>query len=143
MWNRVCAGALLCLMVFNARTTRSRAGELELTLHGGARAITKVGAVRRWDRDGNPRVPVDPKAKIDAPRFDAEARSVGEDRWLFSGLADGRYDLVILAADRLRVEGFHYPPVAEFEAFLNADAPAPDDDERADDPQGHRPIQAL
>ena len=34
---------------------------------------------------------------------------------------------MILANDRLRMEGFHYPPVAEFDPFLPADATVPDD----------------
>lgn len=107
------------------------AGDLVLEVRGGGRAVTRVGAVRRWDGDGNPRVPVDPKAKIDAPRWDAEARPGPGGRWLFAGLPGGRYDLVILASGRVRVEGFHYPPVVEFEAFLAPDAPAPDADDRA------------
>ena len=41
---------------------------------------------------------------------------------MFSALPPGKYDLVILAKDRVRVEGFCYPPVREFDPFLRSDA---------------------
>ena len=47
----------------------------------------------RWDDEGKPRYPVDPKAKIDSPRVDAQAVQPGNGRWVFRNLAAGKYDL--------------------------------------------------
>jgi len=94
---------------------------------GKSKGVTFVGALLRWDEDGNPRKPIDRKAKIGAPEVAATAKPQSGNRWLFQKLPPGRYDLVILANDRVRVEGFHYPPVAEFDPFLPADATVPDD----------------
>src|ERR1035441_6268319 len=80
-------------------TTSARAGDLVVAL-GGSNAVTLVGAVRRWDDDGNPRVPVDPKARIDAPRVDASAARDGSGRWVFRDLAPGRYDLVVITSGK-------------------------------------------
>jgi hypothetical protein len=98
-------------------------GELTVDL-GGAEDVRLVGAVQRWDADGMPRFPVDPKAAIDAPRVDARAKPDAGGRWIFRDLPPGRYDLVILAGERIRVEGFHYPPVLELDPPLPPDAPA-------------------
>jgi len=105
------------------------AGDLTVSL-GESNTVTLVGAVRRWDDDGNSRVPVDPKARIEAPRVDSLAIRDGNGRWIFRGLAPGRYDLVVITSTKVRVEGFHYPPVKEFDPFLAADAPAPEDEIR-------------
>ena len=85
-----------------------------------------MGAVRRWDEDGKPLLPVDPKAKIDDPRVDSQAVRAGNGQWVFRSLAPGRYDLVVLTKDRMRVEGFRYPPINEFDPFLPAGAKGPD-----------------
>jgi len=106
------------------------AGELVLKLRNDA-GVTFVGAVQRWDADGNPRRPVNPKAKIDRPEVTAEARRRDAHTWVFAKLPPGRYDLVILAKDRVRVEGFHYPPVREFDPLLPPTARGPDDETRA------------
>jgi hypothetical protein len=88
--------------------------------------VTLVGAVDRWDADGQTRVPIDPKAKIEAPRVDAQATPTGPGAWTFAKLPPGRYDLVIVAPRaRLRVEGFHYPPLREFDPVLAPTAPEP------------------
>src|SRR5690348_488599 len=84
-----------------------RAAELAVEL-GKSEGVTFVGAVSRWDADGNPRKPVNPQAKIDAPEVAARAERRGGSRWVFPNLPPGRYDLVILAAGRVRVEGFQY-----------------------------------
>jgi len=84
--------------------------------------ITTVGALQRWDADGNARREVDPKAKIDQPHLDARARRAGPGRWVFEDLKPGQYDLVILRSDRVRIEGFNYPPVLEFDPFFPPDA---------------------
>ncbi len=102
-------------------------GELTVEL-GKSAGVTLVGAIRRWDGDGKARVPVDPQARIDSPRVDARAEPGPNGRWVFHDLAEGQYDLVVLAAGRIRVEGFSYPPINEFDPFLSADARAPEDD---------------
>jgi hypothetical protein len=90
------------------------AAELAVVLEN-ARGVTQVGALDRWDAAGNPRVPVDPKARIDAPALTFSARPMSGDRWVFADLPPGTYDLVILTKDRVRIEGFHYPAVLEFD----------------------------
>jgi hypothetical protein len=97
------------------------AAELTLAL-GKAKDVTFVGAINRWDEDGNHRRLPDPKAKIDAPAVDVQAVNAGQGRWVFKKLPKGKYDLVILAKDRRRVEGFRYAPVKEFDPFFAADA---------------------
>src|SRR5271157_36391 len=59
-----------------------RAGDLVVDL-GKAVDISMVGAVERWDEDGKPRFPVDPKAKIAEPRVDARAVRQGSGKWIF------------------------------------------------------------
>jgi len=102
------------------------AAELTVDL-GDAQGVTLVGALRRWDQDGNPRRPVDPQAKIDAPRVDATAASAGSNRWVFRDLPAGKYDLLIMARDPatknpLRIEGWQYAPVLEFDPLFPPDA---------------------
>ncbi len=115
----------LCLPV-----PAARAGDLTVEL-GRAFDATSVGAVQRWDEDGKARFPVDPKAKITEPRLDARAVRVGAGKWVFRNLPAGHYDLVVLGAERVRVEGFRYPPINEFDPFL-APAAAPPEDETRD-----------
>jgi hypothetical protein len=105
------------------------AGDLRVEL-GRSEGVTLVGAIRRWDEDGKARFAVDPKARIDDPRVDARAIHEGSGRWLFRGLREGRYDLVILAGPRVRVEGFRYPPINEFDSFLPSDAKVADEETR-------------
>jgi hypothetical protein len=100
------------------------AGELTLDL-GRTEGVTFVGALCRWDDDGNPRKPVDPKAVIQAPQVAAKAERRNGNRWVFKKLPPGRYDLVVLTGSRVRVEGFYYPPVTEFDPFLPPDEKAP------------------
>jgi hypothetical protein len=107
----------------------ARGGELTVEL-GTAQPVSLVGAVRRWDADGAARFPVDPKARIDAPRVDAKAEVQAPGRWAFRNLAPGTYDLVVVTSDRVRVEGFRYPPIAEFDPFLPPDASPPDEETR-------------
>ncbi|MGM0489240.1 MAG: hypothetical protein ACQESR_21075 [Planctomycetota bacterium] len=103
-----------------------RAGALTVVLKN-SKDVARVGVVNRWDRDGNPRAPVDPKAKISAPRFTATATRAGPGRWVFSDLPPATYDLIILLRDRVRIEGFHYPPVLEFDEFLEHEGNVPPD----------------
>jgi len=79
----------------------------------GKAEVRAVGAIARWDQDGNFRRPVDPKAKIDAPQADYWAEQTSPGRWEFKDLPKGRYDLVILGKDRVRIEGFEFAPVLE------------------------------
>jgi len=109
------------------------AGQLTVWL-GNAEGASFVGAIFRWDSDGNPRRSPDPTAKIDAPAVDAEGKGGavrgGREAWTFSDLPKGKYDLVIVARERrLRVEGFQFAPVRELDPFLSPDA-RPDDDAR-------------
>lgn len=120
-------------MMFSALllTATVQAGELTVILSGHVEGITAVGAVARWGEDGKARPPVDPKAKIDAPHFEAQAASASADgtRWVFSNLPAGTYDLILIAPERkLRVEGFRYPPILEFDPFLPPSAAAPEED---------------
>ena len=87
-----------------------------------SQGVTSVGVIQRWDQDGNPRRTPDSKAKIDAPAVDAKADDAGGGRWVFPKLPKGKYDLVILAKDRRRVEGFQYVPVKVFDPFFPPDA---------------------
>ena len=89
---------------------------------GNSQGVTSVGAIQRWDQDGNHRKLPDPKAKIDAPAADAVAEKTGADTWTFKNLPTGKYDLVILAKDRVRIEGFQYVPVKEFDPFFPPDS---------------------
>jgi hypothetical protein len=47
---------------------------------------------------------------------------LGGGRWRFKDLPKGKYDLVILADGRLRIEGFQFAPVNDFDPFLPAGA---------------------
>jgi hypothetical protein len=120
---------VLAVVLLGWASSSVRAGELIVDL-GKSRGITLVGTIRRWDADGNARAPVDPKAAIDRPRVDARAERAHDGRWVFRDLAEGRHDLVILVEGRVRVEGFGYPPVNEFDPFLARDAKPPDDETR-------------
>lgn len=81
------------------------------------RRIVAVGVIARWNDDGSPRRAPDPRARIDRPPFDATARPADGDLWVFDQLQAGRYDVVILAEDRVRIEGFEFPPLEEFDEF--------------------------
>ncbi len=121
--------AVVLAYLFSPSPGPSSAGELIVDL-GKSQDITLVGAIRRWDEDGASRFPVDPSAKIENPRVDGRAQPGPEGRWVFSDLADGPYDLVICTKSRIRVEGFRYPPLREFDPFLSSDARSPDDETR-------------
>lgn len=121
--NRISCFILLVLVVRGAA-----AAQVTVEL-GYGRDVTLVGAIERWDADGNARRPVDPKEKIDAPAVDAKATADRSGRWVFKDLPKGRYDLVILTKDRRRIEGFQYVPVNEFDPFFPATA-ATDDETR-------------
>jgi hypothetical protein len=94
---------------------------------GTSQGVTFVGAIARWDQDGNLQKIPDTKAKIEAPAVDARAVDSGDGRWVFKNLKKGTYDLLILAKDRRRIEGFQYAPVREFDPFFPADASVDDE----------------
>jgi hypothetical protein len=104
----------------------ARAAKVTVELEG-AQGVTLVGAIARWDQDGNLQQIPDTKAKIDAPAVDARAVDAGGGRWVFKNLKKGTYDLLILAKDRRRFEGFQYAPVKEFDPFFPADASTDDE----------------
>lgn len=107
----------ICVITWVANISVVDAGTLTVTIKGAPR-LKLVGVIQRWDQDGNPTRPVDPKAKIDAPMcIPGQAR--GEGVWYFDKLARGRYDIVILGEDRLRIDGFDFPPVLEFDPFFS------------------------
>ena len=109
-----------------AGALNARAGTLTVELPSGG-DVTFVGAFQRWDQDGNLRKPVNPKAAIERPEVDATAVRDGENRWVFKDLKPGKYDLVILAKGRVRIEGWEYAPVLEFDPFFPATATAKPD----------------
>jgi hypothetical protein len=99
---------------------RVRAAELDVEL-GNAEGVTLVGAMQRWDANGNHRRLPDARANIAAPAVDATAVDTGNGRWIFKDVAKGTYDLVILADGRRRYEGFQFVPVREFDRFFQPD----------------------
>ena len=121
-------GAMLLCCSFLVGQAASRAAELTVDL-GDARGVAMLGAIHRWDQDGNHRRPVDPKATIHAPEVDAKATDRGNGKWVFENLPPGKYDLLIMLHGRTRIEGFQYAPVLEFDPFLPADS-AVDEDTR-------------
>lgn len=119
-------GVVLALAVF-AQAARAAKVTIEL---GDAKGVKSVGAFARFDQDGNFRKAVDPKAKIDAPPADHWATDAGSGKWEFKDLSKGRYDIVIMGQDKLRVEGFEYPPVLEFDPFIPGDGTIEDEEAR-------------
>jgi hypothetical protein len=115
---------LLPLLLLAA--TSAHAARLTVVLTDGDE-IEFVGAIQRWDNDGNPRKPVNTKAELPKPEVDAQAARQSDGRWVFADLKPGRYDLVLIAKDRLRIEGFCYAPVLEFDPFFPGDATCDDE----------------
>jgi hypothetical protein len=113
------ATAAVCLLC--VAPAAALGGRLTVQL-GKADGVTFVGAVQRWDDEGNHRRTPDPKAKINDPAVDAQATDAGGGRWVFDRLPPGKYDLVILTKGRRRIEGFQYVPVKEFDPFLSPSA---------------------
>lgn len=119
--------ALGALIVFGA--DRSEAAKVTVNVSNG-QGVISVGAFNRWDRDGNARKMVNPKAKIEAPEVDAFAKKSGDGKWVFDNLPAGTYDLVILLGNKARIEGFTYPPVLEFDPFFPATATVDNEESR-------------
>ena len=51
------------------------------------------------------------------------AEDAGHGKWVFADLPPNNYDLVIML-DKVRIEGFSYPPVMEFDPFIPPTATA-------------------
>ena len=109
------------LLLLLAGADDIRAAKLTVEL-GDWRDVTAVGALERWDADGDQRRPVDPKARIDAPHVDFSAVADRDNRWVFDDLPPGKYDLLIMAEGRVRIEGFRYAPVLALDPFFPPDA---------------------
>jgi hypothetical protein len=105
---------------------RADAAKLTVEITGGSK-VTMVGAMNRFDEDGNFRKKLNTKQKIEAPEVDATATKSESNQWVFKNLAPGKYDLVILAGERKRIEGWHYAPVLEFDPFFPATATTDDE----------------
>ena len=103
----------LCVAIMAIPLGSACAADLSVEIRGGKAKF--VGAISRWDEDGNARRKVDAKAKIESPAVDAAAKEVSPGHWIFKKLPAGKYDLVILGGQRTRIEGFFYPPVLEFD----------------------------
>ncbi|MBC7353591.1 MAG: hypothetical protein H5U08_14615, partial [Thermogutta sp.] len=79
-----------CVAVATVGSSRHvAAGSFTLRIKG-APPLRLVGVIQRWDQDGNPVKPVDPKAKIDAPDC-IPAKQTAEGVWQVEKLAPGRY----------------------------------------------------
>src|SRR3989339_400772 len=112
-WKTVLALGMASAVLVGPSAARGAKVTVNLGPSGGN--VSFVGAMHRWDEDGNPRRQVNPRQKIDAPEADAAAVKESEGKWVFEDLRPGKYDLVILARDRLRVEGWQYAPVLDFD----------------------------
>jgi hypothetical protein len=107
----------------------ARAAKVTVDL-GNAKGVISVGAFNRWDSDGNPRKAVNTKAKIESPEVDAFAKDIGNGKWVFKDLPAGKYDLLIMLENKVRLEGFVYPPVLEFDPFFPGDAKVENEETR-------------
>ena len=117
--------AILAMAVCLGSAT-TEAAKVSVNL-GDAKGVRVVGALQRWDADGNHRRKVDPNAKIEEPYLDARAVPGADGQWVFNNLPKGTYDLVILGEGKIRVEGFTYPPVLEFDPFLPGNSTTDDE----------------
>ena len=123
---RITAASLATAVMFAMLTTSNSAADLTVRLTGSEK-ISYVGAFQRWDLDGNLSRPVNPKAKIDQPEVDATASNVGDGKWIFKNLKPGKYDLVLMGPEKLRIEGWEYAPVLEFDPFFPATSTVSDE----------------
>lgn len=125
---RNCDALMVLLALISLVPTTATAAKVAVDL-GDAQGVTLVGAMQRWDQDGNHRKLPDPKATIEAPYVDASAVEEGRGRWVFKDLPKGKYDLVILANGKRRFEGFYYVPIREFDPYFPPNSP-PEDETR-------------
>ena len=114
---------LLVSMLFFLIAQTARAADLTVKIDGpGANQVNYVGAFDRWDMDGNPKKEVNGKAKIETPETTVSAQKGPGGTWVFKNIPAGTYDLVVMTGDKKRFEGWHYPPVLEFDPFFAPDA---------------------
>ncbi len=107
---------LVCILYLESSFAAAAKVTVEL---GNAQGVTMVGAIHRWDQDGNHcRLP-DQAAKIETPYVDARAVDDGKGRWVFKNLPKGKYDLVIMAEGRRRIEGFQFINIKEFDPIMS------------------------
>jgi hypothetical protein len=118
----------IAFVVFSLLVSPLCAADLTVELTGGE-DVTFLGAIARFDADGNLRKLPDAKAKIDSPAVDAVAERSSTGTWTFKNLPADKYDFVLLLKGGIRIEGFQFAPVKEFDPFLSPDA-KPDDDAR-------------
>ena len=114
------ATAFLAMAVTFAALNTATAADLTVNLTGSEK-INYVGVFQRWDMDGNPTRPVNPEAKIEQPEVDATASNAGGGKWVVKNLKPGKYDLVLMGPGQLRIEGWEYAPVLEFDPFFPVD----------------------
>jgi hypothetical protein len=117
----IIAACCLLACLVSAFPPSASAAKVTVNIKNG-QDVSLVGVFHRWDQDGNFRKKVNPKAKIDAPEVDYTAAKEGSTQWVFKDLPPGKYDLVILAGQRTRIEGFEFAPVLEFDPFYPGDA---------------------
>lgn len=120
---------ILLAIVFMTGHSPLRAGDLTVKLKGDTSGITFFGAIQRWNEDGlaakadgSPLIP-DTKAVITAPYADVQGVRQGNGDWQFKNLPAGVYDLILIKGDaKIRLEGFRFAPVLDFDPFLPPDA---------------------
>jgi|GEM_PF-600740 len=88
--------------------------------------VTMVGVFNRWDIHGNRRRSVNTRAKIGTPEVHVIGTQTGKSTWVFENLPEGTYDLVVIKKGRLRIEGWTYPPIIEFDPFFPSDSAVED-----------------
>jgi len=115
--------APLCTALFTAPLPAAT-----LTVTVDYRGVTAVGAIDRFDQDGNLRKPVDAEAVIDRPQLDYQAVNAGNNQWVFKDIKPGKYDLVLFGPGKVRVEGFRFAPVLEFDPFVDAGSEVAEED---------------
>lgn len=120
------------------------AADLTVKLTGETGGITLFGAVKRWDQDGNPLRKVDQNEKILEPFADAKANETSSGTWVFKNLPPGTYDLVIVkGAKKIRLEGWRFSPVLDFDPFLPPDAKVRKIDDTGKKVEDHETLEWL
>ena len=122
MKRHILACALLLFAVLFASSQPVLAAKLTLDL-GNVQGIKLWAPSSAWDSDGNANKLVDKDQKIDQPQVQFTAEDSGHGKWVFADLPPASYDLVIML-DKVRIEGFSYPPVMEFDPFIPPTATA-------------------
>jgi hypothetical protein len=101
----------------------SQAAKVTVDL-GDAKGVASVSAIHRWTDTGDPVKLVEKDRTISEIDVTASAKSLGHGKWGFADLKPGRYDLLIMLESKIRIEGFSYPPILDFDPFIPVDATA-------------------